>query len=188
MVVPWPIIAYDRAVVKNCLWPCQGHGLRDSNHSIYYCMICTGYSLLALSFMLEPFIQFGEYIVMKYRGKPQIDMWFSWCFALALDVWKTCACEINVGFAQQSLVISHVRGRVPCMKAAQSSLVCDTYPTRVRDPGPSKMVAHAASDKNRLPPSRAILLSLPPCEKCCNCLLFPTQPLPNLTRVGGFQQ
>ena len=72
MVVPWPIIAYDRAVVKNCLWPCQGHVLRDSNHSIYYCMICTGYSLLALSFMLEPFIQFGEYIVMKYRGKPQI--------------------------------------------------------------------------------------------------------------------
>ena len=54
MVVPWPIIAYDRAVVKNCLWPCQGHILRDSNHSIYYCMICTGYSLLALSFMLEP--------------------------------------------------------------------------------------------------------------------------------------
>ena len=45
--------------------------------------------------MLEPFIQFGEYIVMKYRGKPQIDMWFSWCFALALDVWKTRACEIN---------------------------------------------------------------------------------------------
>ena len=95
MVVPWPIIAYDRAVVKNCLWPCQGHVLRDSNHSIYYCMICTGYSLLALSFMLEPFIQFGEYIVMKYRGKPQIDMWFSWCFALALDVWKTRACEIS---------------------------------------------------------------------------------------------
>ena len=95
MVVPWPIIAYDRAVVKNCLWPCQGHVLRDSNHSIYYCMICTGYSLLALSFMLEPFIQFGEYIVMKYRGKPQIDMWFSWCFALALDVWKTRACEIT---------------------------------------------------------------------------------------------
>ena len=93
-----------------------------------------------------------------------------------------------MGFAQQSLVISHVRGRVPCMKAAQSSLVCDTYPTRVRDPGPSKMVAHAASDKNRLPPSRAILLSLPPYEKCCNCFLFPTQPLPNLTRVGGFQQ
>ena len=31
--------------------------------------------------------------------------------------------NINVGFAQQSLVISHVRGRVPCMKAAQSSLV-----------------------------------------------------------------
>ena len=63
---------------------------------------------------------------------------------------------INVGFAQQSLVISHVRGRVPCMKAAhaQSSLVCDTYPSRVRDPGPSKMVAHAASDKNRLPPTR----------------------------------
>ena len=57
-------------------------------------MICTGYSLLALSFMLEPFIQFGEYIVMKYRGKPQIDMWFSWCFALALDVWKMRACEI----------------------------------------------------------------------------------------------
>ena len=96
MVVPWPIIAYDRAVVKNCLWPCQGHVLRDSNHSIYYCMICTGYSLLALSFMLEPFIQFGEYIVMKYRGKPQIDMWFSWCFALFLDVWKTRACEITV--------------------------------------------------------------------------------------------
>ena len=95
MVVPWPIIAYDRAVVKNCLWPCQGHVLRDSNHSIYYCMICTGYSLLALSFMLEPFIQFGEYIVMKCRAKPQIDMWFSWCFALALDVWKTHACEIN---------------------------------------------------------------------------------------------
>ena len=95
MVVPWPIIAYDRAVVKNCFWPCQGHVLRDSNHSIYYCMICTGYSLLALSFMLEPFIQFGEYIVMKYRGKPQIDMWFSWCFALALDVWKTRACEIT---------------------------------------------------------------------------------------------
>ena len=98
MVVPWPIIANDRAVVKNCLWPCQGHVLRDSNHSIYYCMICTGYSLLALSFMLEPFIQFGEYIVMKYRGKPQIDMWFSWCFALALDVWKTRACEINQFF------------------------------------------------------------------------------------------
>ena len=83
-----------------------------------------------------------------------------------------CSMTLNVGFAQQSLVISHVRGRVPCMKAAQSSLVCDTYPTRVRDPGPSKMVAHAASDKNRLPPSRAILLSLPPCEKCCNCFLF----------------
>ena len=98
MVVPWPIIAYDCAVVKNCLWPCQGHVLRDSNHSIYYCMICTGYSLLALSFMLEPFIQFGEYIVMKYRGKPQIDMWFSWCFALALDVWKTRACEIIIKF------------------------------------------------------------------------------------------
>ena len=65
----------------------------------------------------------------------------------------------NVGFPQQSLVISHVRRRVPCMKAAQSSLVCDTYPTRVRDPGPNKMVAHAASDKNRLPPSRAIILS-----------------------------
>ena len=80
--------------------------------------------------------------------------------------------KYNVGFAQQSLVISHVRGRVPYMKAAQSSLVCDTYPTRVRDPGPSKMVAHAASDKNRLPLSRAILLSLPPCEKCCNCFLF----------------
>ena len=96
MVVPWPIIAYDRAVVKNCLWPCQGHVLRDSNHIIYYCMICTGYSLLALPFMLEPFIQFGEYIVVKYRGKPQIHMWFSWCFALALDVWKTRACEINI--------------------------------------------------------------------------------------------
>ena len=59
---PWPIIAYDRAVIKNCLWPCLGHVLRDSNHSIYYCMICTGYSLLALSFMLEPFMQFGEYM------------------------------------------------------------------------------------------------------------------------------
>ena len=96
MVMPWPIIAYDRAVIKNCLWPCLGHVLRDSNHSIYYCMICTGYSLLALSFMLEPFMQFGEYIVIKYRGKPQIDMLFSWCGALALDVWKTRACEIMV--------------------------------------------------------------------------------------------
>ena len=46
--------------------------------------------------MLEPFMQFGEYIVIKYRGKPQIDMWFSWCGALALDVWKTRACKINV--------------------------------------------------------------------------------------------
>ena len=106
MAVPWPIIAYDRAVVKNCLWPCQGHVLRDSNHSIYYCMICTGYSLLTLSFMLEPFIQFGEYIVMKYRGKPQIDMWFSWCFALALDVWKTRACEIILFIARSIIQVS----------------------------------------------------------------------------------
>ena len=88
-------LAYDRAVVKNCLWPCQGHVFRDSNHSIYYCMICTGYSRLALSFMLEPFMQVGEYIAIKYRGKPQIDMWFSWCGALALDEWKTRACEIT---------------------------------------------------------------------------------------------
>ena len=91
-----------------------------------------------------------------------------------------------MGFAQQSLVISHVRGRVPCMKAAQSSLVCDTYPTRVRDPGPSKMVAHAASDKNRLPPSRAILLSLPPCEKCCNCFLFVGMLMTSLLAVSLF--
>ena len=80
-------------------------------------------------------------------------------FKLSMAAGSLAIFDLDVGFAQQSRVISHVRGRVPCMKAAQSSLVCDTYPMRVRDPGPSKMVAHTASGKNRLPPTRAILLS-----------------------------
>ena len=27
MAVPWPIFAYDRAVVEICLWPCRGQEL-----------------------------------------------------------------------------------------------------------------------------------------------------------------
>ena len=27
---------------------------------------------------------------MKYRGKPQIDMWFSWCFACLRRMEDTC--------------------------------------------------------------------------------------------------